>query len=220
MSKKLQAVIFDMDGVIVDTFELYYIVNKEVANKLGLAFTKEDNEKFRGISRRVIIEYLVKKSGKKFTEKEIKELGDQKNMHYKKLLHQLNDTAILPGMKEFISTLKKNNIKIAIASSSTNAITVLKKTGIYDYFDYIVDPSTLSKGKPDPEIFIKAADQLGVPHLNCAAIEDGEAGMRGLKLTNMFTLGIGKAVEKEKAHWHVNCTEEITYNELLKRFNR
>jgi beta-phosphoglucomutase len=218
MNKNLQAIIFDLDGVIVDSFELYYITNKKVAEKLSLPFTREDNEIFRGIGRSEIVKALIHRSGKSLTEKELKELADSKNKHYQQLIHSLDENAILPGMNELISTLVKNNIKLGLASSSTNSKTVLAKIGLLHYFDVIVDPSILLKGKPDPEIFIRAADGLGVPHKNCAAIEDGEAGLKAIKSTKMFSVGIGKAVEKERPDWHVMSTGEISYHELLKRF--
>ncbi|MGG3468779.1 beta-phosphoglucomutase [Neobacillus pocheonensis] len=218
MKRKLEAVIFDLDGVIADTFELYYIANKKVAEQLSLSFSRKDNEKFKGIGRMEIIDAMVKQSGKFLSDEEKKELANNKNIHYQQLLQDLDEKFILPGMKQLIINLKDNNIRIGLASSSTNGETVLKQMGLLHYFDTIVDPSSLKKGKPDPEIFLKAADSFRIPYENCAAIEDGEAGLRAIKATKMFSVGVGMEKEMGQADWHVMSTEEITLNELLKRF--
>jgi beta-phosphoglucomutase len=218
MKRLLQAVIFDMDGVIVDTFELYYMTNKRLANMLDLPFTRKDNDRFRGISRMDIVEALVNQSGKKMTRIEKLELAEKKNNHYRELLNGLNEESTMPGIKVLIDQLKEHNIKIAIASSSTNCERVLKKLGLFEKFDYIVDSIKISKGKPDPEIFLKAAENLRIPNENCAAIEDGAAGLQAIKQTSMFSIGIGAAVKKEKPDWFVNNTAEITFQELLNRF--
>lgn len=218
MKRFLQAVIFDMDGVIVDTFELYYMTNKKLANMLDIPFTRKDNDRFRGISRMDIVEALVNQSGKTMTTSEKLALAEEKNNHYKQLLNGLNEDAIMPGIKVLIDQLKEHNIKIAIASSSTNSERVLKKLGLFGEFDYIVDSTKISNGKPNPEIFLKASEYLRIPNENCAAFEDGAAGMQAIKQTSMFSVGIGAAVKREKPDWYVNSTAEITFQELLKRF--
>lgn len=220
MKNELQAVIFDLDGVIVDTFELYYLANKTAANNLSIPFTLEDNEKFRGIGRMKIIESMVKKAKVMLSEREKRELAETKNKHYQKLINDIDEAFILPGMKQLIIDLKKDAVKIGIASSSTNGETVLHKIGLLKHIDTIVDPNSLSSGKPDPEIFLKAAANLRVPQENCVAIEDGNAGMEAIKSTNMFSIGIGKEKRMETADWHVLKTDEITYHELLERFER
>ncbi|WP_409272812.1 beta-phosphoglucomutase [Neobacillus sp. SCS-31] len=218
MKKKLQAVIFDMDGVIVDTYEFYYLANKKLANMLGLPFTRKDNEKFRGISRMDIVEAMVKQAGKTMATSEKLALAEEKNRHYKELLNAINEEAVMPGIKRLIDELKEHNIKIAIASSSTNSERVLKKIGLFEKFDYIVDATKLTKGKPDPEIFLKAAEYLKVSAENCAAIEDGAAGLQAIKKTPMFSVGIGETLLEEKPDWYVDSTSEITFQELVKRY--
>ena len=209
--------IFDLDGVIVDTFELYYKANKMVADKLSIPFSIEDNEQFRGIGRKEIIESLVRQLRINVSEKEKIELANEKNNYYQKLIENMDEHSLLPGMEKLIKELRGNNIKIGIASSSTNGELVLQKVGLLDYIDYIVDPKTLLKGKPDPEIFLLAAQTLGVSEENCAAIEDAIAGMEAIQSTKMFSIGIGKDPMMETADWHVLSTEEITFRELIKR---
>lgn len=218
MKRQLKAVIFDLDGVIADTFELYYVTNKKVADFLSIPFTHSDNEKYKGIGRRDIIKAMVAQSDKMLTDGQITELADSKNRHYQQLINSLDKNAILPGMKQLINDLRNHHIKIAIASSSTNGKTVLDKLGLTQFFDYIVDPTTMKKGKPDPEIFLAAAEALSVPPENCAALEDGEAGMKAIKATMMFSIGIGTDKWMDKADWHVLSTEEITFDELLRQF--
>lgn len=217
-AKQLKAVIFDMDGVIVDTFELYYKANKAVADRLSLPFTREDNNEFRGIGRMEIVTKLVARAEKNLSEAEIVKLANWKNEFYQQLIKKIDERAILPGMKEFISELKENNVKMAIASSSTNAKTVLQHVGLIDYFDHIVDPTTLEKGKPDPEIFLKAVEAFNVDSAECAAIEDGVAGLQAINQTDMFSVAVGEAVANEPADWHVTDTSEITYETLIKKF--
>lgn len=218
MKKSFKAVIFDMDGVIVDTVNLYYEANKAVAERLNLPFTKEDNNEFRGIGRMEIVKKLVKKAKKNLPEDEIENLANWKNEIYQRLIDKLDDSAILPGMKELIKTLKENHIKMAIASSSTNARTVLENVGLIEYFDHIVDPTTLTKGKPDPEIFLKALEAINVEPKDCVAIEDGVAGLKAINQTGMFAVAVGDAVASERADWHVNDTSEITYEKLVEKF--
>ncbi|MEH7344343.1 beta-phosphoglucomutase [Bacillus sp. JJ1532] len=218
MKRTLQAVIFDMDGVIVDTFELYYLANKKIAEQLSVPFSRTDNEEFRGIRRMDIIESLAKRAKSNLSMQEKINLAKEKNKYYQELIESLDERSILPGMKDFITQLKKRNIKLAIASSSTNCITVLKKIGLIHFFDCIVDPSTIIKGKPNPEIFIKAAETLEIPHQNCVAIEDGEAGMKAIKSTKMFSIGIGNAVIEQEPDWYIDNSTELSVQELISRF--
>ncbi|HLT56253.1 MAG TPA: beta-phosphoglucomutase [Bacillota bacterium] len=220
MKRILKAVIFDLDGVIVDTFDLYYLANKSVADFLSVTFTREDNDQYRGIGRMEIVEDLVQKSGKNLSLEEKKKLADEKNRYYQQLLRELDESFILPGIKRFIEELKANQIKLGIASSSTNGKAVLEKTGLIENFDCIVDPTTLAKGKPDPGIFLKAAEELGVKEEKCAAIEDGVAGLKAINKTNMFAVGVGEAAKIQKADWHIDRTDELTYEKLVKNFER
>ena len=132
MTCTLQAVIFDLDGVIVDTFELYYKANKMVADYLSIPFSIEDNEQFRGIGRVEIIESLVSKSKKVVSDQEKVKLANEKNNYYQKLIENMDDQFILPGMENLIKELRRNNIKIGIASSSTNGEVVLHNVGLID----------------------------------------------------------------------------------------
>lgn len=216
--KELKAVIFDMDGVITDTMPFHYLANKKIADELNIPFDEKENEKFRGISRTDIIKTFVKKANLQLTPLEIKELSDRKNKYYKEHLKNIDDNFLLPGILDFIKELKESRLKLAIASSSTNARFILEKTGIINYFDFIVDASKLKKGKPNPEIFLTAADSLNVDYRDCIAIEDGKAGLVAIKHTPMYSIGIGEVEFMKYADWNVSSAKDLHLKELKKRF--
>ncbi|WP_400245500.1 beta-phosphoglucomutase [Niallia sp. JL1B1071] len=220
MSNKLQAVIFDFDGVIADTVPNYYEATKKMAMEIGAPFTREDNLKYQGVPRKILIDDLVARTNKVFTELEKEVLGNRKSDYYKVLISEFTVENMLPGMYAFLKELKDAGIKFGIASSSSNAPYLLERFGIRDWFECIVDPHSLKRGKPDPEIFLTAADCLGVDYANCAAIEDGQAGLSGILQTPMFAVGIGEGEVFEKADWRVSSTLELKADTLLAKFNK
>ncbi|WP_078411418.1 beta-phosphoglucomutase [Priestia abyssalis] len=217
---KIKAVIFDMDGVIADTVELYYIANKRVADRMGAPFSRELNQKLQGISRLRTVEHIARLSSRIFSDAEMTKMADEKNNHYKSLIEQLSPKDVLPGIFDLLTELKRENIKTAVASSSSNARVVLEKLELLDRFDFVVDVKTIQNGKPHPEIFMKAADELGISYENCIAIEDGEAGLAGIQAAGMFSIGVGEHEAIKKADWHVRSTEEISLSELMKRYKK
>ncbi|MCF2647334.1 beta-phosphoglucomutase [Niallia circulans] len=219
MANKLQAVIFDFDGVIADTVPHYYEATKRMAMEIGAPFTKEDNLRYQGVPRKILIDDLVARTNNVFSESEKEALGNQKSDYYKDLISQFTAENMLPGMYVFLKELKDAGIKFGIASSSSNAPYLLDRFGIRNWFECIVDPHSLTKGKPDPEIFLAAADCLGVDYANCAAIEDGQAGLSGILQTPMFAVGIGEGEVFEKANWRVSSTLELKANTLLEKFH-
>ncbi len=184
-----KAVIFDLDGVIVDTAEFHYRGWKRLADQLGVKFDEAANEKLRGIPRR---ESLIAMLGYTPTEDKIKEYSDQKNEYYLKLVQTLKPKDLLPGVKALLPALKKAGYKIALASSSKNARLVLKLVGLSQMFHAVVDGNEIVKGKPNPELFLKAAQRLGVEPVNCLVVEDAESGIEAAVAAGMHTLGVGK----------------------------
>ncbi|MBB5173722.1 beta-phosphoglucomutase [Texcoconibacillus texcoconensis] len=219
MNLLFEAVIFDLDGVLADTVGDHYLATKRVADEEGLHFNREMNQKVQGMSRRFLIEQLVKNSQYKYSDVEKEKLGERKNQYYKERIAGLSKEDLLPGMHSFLIQLKQHNIKLAIASSSSNAKLTLTNLEIIDFFDVIIDPRSVQNMKPDPEIFIKAADELEVSGEKCVAIEDGEAGMQAIKQTSMFSVGIGDHTALKKANWHVKNTSEITLEKLASKVN-
>ncbi|MBM7704129.1 beta-phosphoglucomutase [Metabacillus iocasae] len=215
----MQAIIFDLDGVIADTVDFYYLANKRIADEIGVSFTRKWNQQLQGMSRRKTIDALVSKSNRFFTDEDKQKLGDKKNEFYQASIQQLTSADVLPGILPLLKQLKQEGIKVAIASSSSNAKQVVDKLGLAPFFAHIVDVQKVRRGKPDPEIFLAAAQYLGVDPAQCVAIEDGEAGLRAILQTNMFSIGVGTHEEMEAADWHVKSTEELHLEEIRKRFN-
>ncbi|ADU30313.1 beta-phosphoglucomutase [Evansella cellulosilytica] len=218
MKIPFEAVIFDLDGVLADTVDLHYLATKKVALEEGLPFDREVNQKLQGMNRLAVVEQLLKNSKKEYSDVEKQELGERKNVYYKQQISNLTEKDVLPGMKDFLDQLVKNKVQLAIASSSSNAKTTLSKLNIIDYFDFVVDVAKVKKMKPDPEIFLQAANELQVPPERCVAIEDSEAGIKAIMQTEMFSIGIGFSEEVKKADWHVISTKEITFKKLLNQF--
>ncbi|RXJ02769.1 beta-phosphoglucomutase [Anaerobacillus alkaliphilus] len=218
MVKKLEAVIFDLDGVIANTVELYFIAGKRLADELNVSYERQLNQRLQGLNRYKTVEIMLGSKLDLYTQEEIHEIGDRKSLYYRELLGSLSAKDLLPGMVEFLKELKTHDIKTGLASSSSNAHTVVEKLGIENYLDYIVDIKQIKHGKPSPEIFIAAAKGLSVDRRKCVAIEDGEAGLTGILKAEMFAVGVGAHKEMQRAHWQVDKTSEITYERLCEKW--
>ena len=171
----IKACIFDLDGVIVDTAKYHYLAWKRLANELGFDFTLEQNERLKGVSRMDSLDILLEIGNKKLDEKTKYELAEKKNTWYVEYIGKMDDSEILSGVKEFLTSLKDNNIKIALGSASKNAVAILRQIKMIDYFDAIVDGTKVSKAKPDPEVFLLGARELDVDSRDCIVFEDAVA---------------------------------------------
>ncbi|RKE02563.1 beta-phosphoglucomutase [Marinifilum flexuosum] len=188
---KISACIFDLDGVVVDTAKYHYIAWKSLANELGFDFTEEDNERLKGVSRMRSLDILLEIGGVELDEKTKLELADKKNKNYVEYILKMTPDEILPGVKDFFNKLKAKGIKIALGSASKNAMTILNQLELTDYFDAVVDGTHVSNAKPDPEVFLKGAELLGVSPSECIVFEDAEAGVEAAINGNMKCVGIG-----------------------------
>ncbi|MGE5593399.1 MAG: beta-phosphoglucomutase, partial [Betaproteobacteria bacterium] len=188
----IEAAIFDLDGVVVDTAKYHYLAWKRLANELGFDFSPEDNEKLKGVSRMRSLEILLEIAGLSLDEQKKTELAEKKNRWYVEYVSKLSPSEILPGASEFIGGLRKLGIKTALASASKNAPIILEGLGITTLFDAVVDGNTASKAKPDPEVFLLAAARLGADPRRCVAFEDAEAGVEAARRAGMFAVGVGK----------------------------
>jgi len=187
-----KACIFDLDGVIVDTAKYHYLAWKRLANELGFEFTEKDNERLKGVSRMASLEILLSVGGVKIEDEKVKEeLATKKNNWYVEYISQMTKDEILPGVEGFLRLLKDNGIKIAIGSASKNTMTILERIGIKDMFDAIVDGTKIAKAKPDPEVFLKAAEELRVMPEDCCVFEDAVAGIEAAKKAGMKVIGVG-----------------------------
>ena len=217
MSKKIKAVIFDLDGVITDTSEYHYQAWKRLADEKGIPFNRDDNDKLRGVSRRECLKILLK--GKQVSDEQFQEMMDRKNGYYVELLKRMTSENILPGAKELVLELKRRGIKTAIASVSKNARTVLQGTEIEDLFDIIIDGCSVKNTKPAPDIFLYAAKELGVKPEDCVVVEDAEAGIEAALAGNMLPIGIGPEERVGKAHFRFEKIGDITLTKLLEIIN-
>lgn len=183
--------IFDLDGVIVNTSVHHFLAWQQIAKRLGIEFSENDNQKLKGISREDSLKTLLEIGNQKISDIEFKELLDLKNSIYLDLINNLDETAILPSVTEKLNFLKSSGYKIALASSSKNAKTVLSRIGLNDCFDVIIDGNRISKPKPDPEIFLTVAGLTDSNAQNCAVFEDAFAGISAAKEAGMLAIGIG-----------------------------
>jgi len=191
----IQLAIFDLDGVLTETSQQHYQAWKELADELNVPFDKAFNENLKGVSRMDSLELILNKGNlaDQYCHEEKVALATKKNELYKSLIENFTPDYLFDGVKELFAVLEKRGIKIALASASKNAPGLLKNMGIAGDFDYIVDPSSLENGKPDPAIFLKAARELGVDPDNCIGFEDAYAGVQAIKSAGMFAIGIGEA---------------------------
>lgn len=189
----IKAVIFDLDGVIVSTDDCHYRGWKKMADEEGIYFDRTINERLRGVSRMESLNIILERSEKEYTEEEKTALATRKNGYYVEFIQALTPDDILPGVMEALSSLKEKGIKIAIGSSSKNTPIILKQIGLSDYFDAVSDGNNISKSKPDPEVFVKAAEFLGMQNSDCAIVEDADAGIEAGKAAGMTTFAVGSA---------------------------
>ncbi|MDR1538457.1 MAG: beta-phosphoglucomutase [Clostridiales bacterium] len=212
----VKAVIFDLDGVVASTDLLHYKAWKAIADREGLPFTEEDNQRLRGVGRMESLEIILEKSGKKYCEEEKLALVEEKNNLYVKLLDGITHEHALPGARELADELRRRGILCAIGSSSRNARKILERIGLKESFDAVSDGNGIEKGKPSPEVFIKAAQILGVHPENCAVIEDARAGIDAALAMNAKTVAVGFASSYNKAHCAAVDVASIDIEELLR----
>ncbi len=196
---ELQAVIFDLDGVIVSTDEHHFQAWKRLAAEEGIYFDRQINERLRGVSRLESLEIILEKASKTYTTEEKIQLANRKNGYYQELIQSLTPQDILPGVMKFLKELKQEGLKVAIGSSSKNTPIILKQIGLDSFFDTVVDGNDIKKSKPEPEVFLLAAERLGLPPKNCLVIEDADAGVQAALAGGMKVLGVGSASENQAA---------------------
>lgn len=212
--RKVQACLFDLDGVIVDTAKYHYIAWKRLAEELGFNFTKEDNERLKGVSRVKSLEILLEIGGLSFNEEEKQKMAEKKNKWYVEYISKMTPDEILPGAKEFLQALREAGIKIALGSASKNSMLILNNLKLTDSFDAIIDGNKVSKAKPDPEVFLLGAKELGVKPEDCVVFEDAKAGIEAAVSGGMYSIGIGDVKVLDKANFVVSSLAEMTVEKL------
>ena len=187
----IKGIIFDLDGVLVSTDEYHYHSWKRLCDEEGFTFfDHEFNHKFRGVARMQCVEILLNTAGKQCTLEQKQEIANRKNRYFVESLESVTPQSLLPGSKEMLTALRKKGIKIAIASNSRNAKAIIEKTEIGDFLDVVVDGYDIENSKPDPEVFLLAAERLELHPYECIVVEDAVAGIIAAERAGMRTLGI------------------------------
>jgi len=191
-----KAVLFDLDGVITDTAEYHYKAWKALAEEIGIdGLDREFNEQLKGVSREDSLKKILALGGKEeaYSAEEFAALAKRKNDNYVKMIENVSPDDVYPGILDLLKDLKAEGIKIALASASKNGPFLLERMALTDYFDAIADPAKVSASKPAPDIFIAAAEGVGVQPEEAIGLEDAQAGITAIKASGALPIGVGRA---------------------------
>ncbi|MFM8849984.1 MAG: beta-phosphoglucomutase [Cytophagales bacterium] len=210
----IRAAIFDLDGVIVDTAHYHFIAWQRLASELGINFTEADNERLKGVSRMRSLEIILEIGGVALTEAKKEELATKKNGWFVEYIEAIKPQEVFAGVPDMLQMLRQQGYKIALASSSKNAETVIRLLQIGHLFDAIVDGTMITHTKPDPEIFLLAAKKINEAPANCVVFEDAEAGVEAALAAGMRCVGVGSPEQLGKANFIVAKTAEFDLGKL------
>lgn len=196
----MKAALFDLDGVLVDTAKYHFLAWKRLADELGVPFTEMDNERLKGVSRMRSLEIILELGGLDLSESRKAELAERKNAWYVEMICRMDATELLPGAADYLDALRARGVRVALGSASKNARTILDRIGIAGKFDAIVDGTKVSRAKPDPEVFLRGAEEVGVAPADCVVFEDARAGIEAALRAGMYAVGIGDPATLDNAH--------------------
>lgn len=205
----MKAFIFDLDGVLVSTDCLHYQAWKKLADELSIPFDERINHRLRGVSRMASLEIILENSTKNFSEEEKKELAEKKNATYVRLLSQMSKEDVSDEVRDTLKKLKEKGYLLGIASSSRNAKTILKQVELLDEFDAISDGTNIQESKPNPEVFLKAAEMLKVSPKECFGVDDAVAGIDAANAAGMKSIGYGDSTSYEKCDYTISDFKEL-----------
>lgn len=205
----MKAWIFDLDGVLVSTDRYHYLAWKEIADKLGIPFDEEVNSRLRGVSRMESLSIILEGSGLEFAAEEKERLAEEKNRSYRRLLARLSPEDVEEEVRATLALLREWGYRLAVGSSSKNAKYILNQVGLQSAFDAVSDGTNITRSKPDPEVFLKASEYLGVKPTDCMVVEDARAGIDAAKAANMTSVGIGDATDYEAADYRIGNFSEL-----------
>ena len=192
-----KGIIFDLDGVICSTDHYHYLAWKALADRLGIYFDETINNRLRGVSRMESLEIVLERSEKSYSQAEKEQFAFEKNELYKSLLVQMNESDLSDEVKTTLETLRSRGYKLAIGSSSKNTKLILSRIGLADFFDAIADGTDIKNSKPHPEVFLLAAQRLGLAPQECLVVEDAKAGIEAATRGGFESAGIGEAASHE-----------------------
>lgn len=210
----IRGLIFDLDGVIVSTDDLHYQAWQRLANEEGIPFDRATNNRLRGISRTDSLNILLEHAGRHYRPEEKRALADRKNRYYVESLQTLTPAHILPAVTDRLRALRQRGLRLAVASSSRNARTILNRVGLGSFFDAVVDGHDLQRSKPDPEAFLLAARRLGLPPQVCLVVEDAVAGVDAALAAGMTVLALGPAAQHPHAHLRAQSLADVPVEAL------
>jgi len=205
----IKGCIFDLDGVIVDTAKYHYLAWKRLAAELGFFFSEKDNERLKGVSRMASLEILLQVGGLSFSEEEKLSMAERKNRWYVEYITGMKEDEVLPGAKKFLKSARASGLKLALGSASKNALTILNGLKLTGYFDAVIDGTRVSRAKPDPEVFLLAAEKLGLSPGSCVVFEDAQAGVEAAKRAGMRCIGVGTGPELSGADMRIPGFEGV-----------
>lgn len=207
---QMKAFIFDLDGVIVFTDKFHYKAWKQMADGMGIYFDEKINNRLRGVSRAESLEIILERyEGEPLTAEKKQQLMDEKNAVYRSLLATMTPDDVSDSVRGALKKLRDAGYRLAVGSSSKNARFILERVDLTDAFDAISDGNNITHSKPDPEVFLKAAEYLGEKPEDCVVVEDAYAGIDAAKAGGMTAVGIGDAASYEKADYRIQKFEEL-----------
>jgi beta-phosphoglucomutase len=210
----IRAFIFDLDGVITDTAEYHYRGWKRLADEEGIPFTREDNEHLRGVPRRESLMLIIK--GREYPEEKILEMMERKNNYYLAFIKEITPRDLLPGAKDLLEEIRAAGMKNALGSASKNAPDVIRRLGIRDLFDAVSDGHSVERQKPAPDLFLHAANQLGLSPAECVVVEDAAAGIEAAIAGGFRSVGLGPHERVGKADVVFPSLEGVRLSDLLR----
>lgn len=206
----MKAFIFDLDGVVVFTDKFHYQAWKKMADEMGIYFDETINNRLRGVSRGESLEIILERyDGEELTDVKKAKMMESKNNIYRELLDTMTPADVTEEVQNTLRVLHDRGHKLAIGSSSKNAKFILEKVGLSESFDAISDGTNITHSKPDPEVFVKAAQFLREKPENCVVVEDAYAGIDAAKAAGMTAVGIGDASGYEKADYKIKAFQEL-----------
>ena len=206
---RYRGVIFDLDGVICSTDEYHFLAWKALADRLSIPFDRERNNMLRGVSRMDSLDIILEQADRVYTDSEKRGFAEEKNRLYRELLGQMTPAHLAEDVRETLEKLKGTGLKLAIGSSSRNTPYILEQIGLGSFFDAVSDGNNITRSKPDPEVFLKAAKMLALPSGECMVVEDAHAGVEAAVAGGFDCAAIGDARNDERAKWHLDSFSDL-----------
>lgn len=204
-----KGIIFDLDGVLLSTDHFHYLAWKTLADKLGIPFDEKKNDLLRGVSRMDSLEIILGERSDEFSPEEKIAFATEKNLNYRRYLQTLTPEFVSPEVPETLQKLRVSGLRLAVGSSSKNTPLILEKTDLRKYFDAVSDGNNITKSKPDPEVFLKAAQFMGLDPSECVVVEDADSGIEAAKRGGFYAISIGDSVTNGLDDRHINSLVEL-----------